>query len=371
MSPTWETGIGGNGSSYITIDNTTYFEYEIREGQAYVCTGVKKPGSLTDYKRPGTEPLLSVVLICLSLVCMLIHLSLYVYFKPLRNVFGLVLMSNISALFVALLVFLVALFKESEVRGTPCVVMAIIQHYAFLASFTWTSVTAFDVTRMLTNPMTSGQNKRRRFIAYSIIAWLLPLVFVVVGIVADLRGFDYKPGYGARLCWFNSAAGLLIYFLGPVFLLLLVNISLYILAIRAIIVAARQTKMVNPDMKERFYLAIKLLVVMGLPWIFAVASTFTNALVVDYIFVILNASQGILNLCCFVFSKTVLNLLRGSHFARGSQYSSNRTSTFAFSRKSRTESVGSQKTSVTTTDKSAPVTPSHKSSELSHTITTV
>ena len=273
-------------------------------------------------------------------------------------------------MFVAEIFLLFALFLETGtgfIGSLACTTIAAAQHYAFLATFSWTNVMSLDVCRMLTFPMSS--HRKTRFIYYSVYAWSCPLILVVTAIVAEVTQLNVQPSYADGTCWLSSTYGLLAYFLGPVFVMLAANIILYVISVASIIRSARQTKMVNPNLKERLLLALKLIIVTGLPWILAIFRAFFNSVALSYIFDITIGLQGTFLTICYVFSKTVINLFktsgglkRSGKSTRTSGYSvSNRISSHSLSAKysrptSRTLSASKQSRSKDGSHTSIPST---------------
>ena len=344
--------------------NISSSDFVEQDDGVYICT-LKNPGKASelDYDRNIPNAILTTVLVILSLICIIVHLALYAVFKPLRNVPGLIVMCLISSLFGALLLFLVSVFvegNEKSLNHSACAALAACQHYLFLAAFFWTNVMAFDVAGMLNATLSSSKNKRK-FIWYSLYAWGCPLLFTIAGLVAtaytESDKVKIEPAFGRKTCWINTKLGLLVYFLAPIFLILFVNIILYIVSIAAIVRAARQTKMVNPGLKERFYLALKLIVVMGLPWITSTFTAFIDSQALSYLFTILNASQGIFIFASYVLTRTVLNLFKKGEFRRSRKsYFSTRTSTFSLSKRysgnslSNSKSIKTQRISTSETN---------------------
>lgn len=318
--------------------NLTTTKYSIVDGQALVCVLESQAASssvIIRNTRPIESPILVGVLLCVSIACLIAQLALYSRYRALRNVAGLILMCLCVAMLIAEALFLSTTF----ITPTPeiCFWPVVFQHYFFLVAFFWMNVMSFDVARMLSAATYQTSTSKKKLVLYNLYAWITPTIFVGAALIAEFSDAAIQPAYGAEGCWFGTPDGLLIYFLAPIFAIILCNVIFYIVSITAIVRAARQTKMVNPDMKERLYLAIKLVIVMGLPWIMGLFTAFFDSIVLNYIFAILNASQGALIFVCYVFSKTVLNLIKtgGRYRSRSSKSYSNQTSTFSIrSRKS-------------------------------------
>lgn len=84
----------------------------------------------------------------------------------------------------------------------------------------------------------SSGSQWTRFICYSTFGWLFPALMTIITIVGeflpDYMKFPYSPRFGQQNCWFGQKPALLIYFVGPVGFILLLNVILFIDAARII-----------------------------------------------------------------------------------------------------------------------------------------
>jgi hypothetical protein len=85
----------------------------------------------------------------------------------------------------------------------------------------------------------SSGSQWTRFIFYSTFGWLFPAVLVTISVIAevlpaDVMPWSYSPSFGNQTCWFGQKPALLIYFVGPVGFILLLNTILFIDSARLI-----------------------------------------------------------------------------------------------------------------------------------------
>lgn len=172
----------------------------------------------------------------------MLHLIVYCLLSKLRNLPGKVLMCLAASLLVADLLFLIG-STVAEHSIPACAVIGATKHFAYLASFFWMNVMAFDVSRTFRSSKPRSANHERTFIRYSLYAWCLPAIIVLIGIATEVISDEhnpYRPRYGYGVCWLSQKKGLLIFFGLPIALLLIVNIVLFSLTARSLSKTARQ-----------------------------------------------------------------------------------------------------------------------------------
>ena len=313
-----------NGTLYVTSSNSTYgigqFE-KSSDGQVLVCTefmqnytdgqnSTADPGLILKFSKALT--IVSVIGQIISIICLIILLTVYTVLPQLRNIPGKNLMCLSASLLMAQILFLTAVGATDN--RIFCTIIAAVLHYSFLAAFFWINVMSFDICRTFSQETVSVGNKRKKFVSYSIYGWLTPFFIIVLSVIVNWTpGVEemYRPGYAEGLCWITERVALLIFFGAPLALILSINIILYSLTIRKLILIAKTTKVVqqNKENKHRFALYVKLSVIMGLTWIFGFIATMTDEQVLWYVFIVLNSLQGAFICISFVITKKVGRLL--------------------------------------------------------------
>ena len=314
-----------NGTLYVSSSDRAYGteQFEIRsDGQVLICTDFTQ--NYTDGQNSTADPgftlkfskaltIVSVIGQIISIICLIILLTVYTVLPQLRNIPGKNLMCLSASLLVAQILFLTAVGATDS--RTFCAIIAAVLHYSFLAAFFWISVMSFDIWRTFSQETASLGNKRKKFVFYSIYGWLTPLFIIMLSAIVNWApGVQqmYRPGYAEGLCWITERIALLIFFEAPLALILSINIILYTLTIRKLILIAKTTKVVqrSNENKQRFALYVKLSVIMGLTWIFGFIATMTDEQGLWYVFVVLNSLQGAFICISFIITKKVGRLLR-------------------------------------------------------------
>ena len=213
------------------------------------------------------------------------------------------------SLTVALLSAMVSFILHPLVEEIPklCYVVSVWIHWSFLTAFSWMTAIAVDITHMLaaTIKLKKIDYNFKTFIVYSIIAWGIPTLFVAFTVGMDYTriSFYWRPHYGETICWISSRYALLAYFVAPVAAAVAINIFLFITStILLFKLQAGSASKDNEGLKDRLILHVKLLTLMGLTWIFGFLAAPLHSDTLWYIFIVLNASQGVYLLLIYIFS---------------------------------------------------------------------
>ncbi|XP_019627216.1 PREDICTED: uncharacterized protein LOC109472084 [Branchiostoma belcheri] len=172
--------------------------------------------------------------------------------------------------------------------GPGCTVYAILLHYFILTAFTSMNVLAVDL--FLTFREDSERAELYKYILYT---WLVPVPIVLVTVIVEF-GSSVRVGYGEQ-CWIGNPTASLVAFGVPVLCALMVNFvftTLVLLAIRKSFQIASTALQRSEISKIWVYMRISFLA--GFTWILGFIVPFVNVAVLDYIFIVLNASQGLL-----------------------------------------------------------------------------
>eukprot|EP00106_Octopus_bimaculoides_P007582 XP_014775024.1 PREDICTED: uncharacterized protein LOC106872517 [Octopus bimaculoides] len=230
-------------------------------------------------KYSDVEAYITLVGLIFSIPALAITIIIYLCIPDLHTLPGKLLISLLSALFVAELLFLIS--SQVTTSTILCTSLAIVIHYSFLASFFWMNVLSFDAWYTfsgLTQLRSKGKGTKR-FVLYSLYAWICPLVIVTISLI-----FEYTPGnhglspeYGNGICWITNGKSLLWLFAFPVMLILCLNTTAFILTTRGLYMSRKlSAKYLSKHNKLEFIVCIKLFFIMGLTWTFAFLYTFTQ-----------------------------------------------------------------------------------------------
>ena len=198
------------------------------------------------------------------------------------------------SLLVAQSIILVGPIAEGNV--VLCKVTSLVMHYSFMASFTWMNVKVYDAYYSFSrNFQHSVYNGDKLCLAYSLYAWLLPFVVVTTSFLTDeFSSWTYSPKYAEPTCWINDQNGFLLFFLGPLAVIMLSNMFFFSMSFRSICISYVTKSNDTPKQKpSQILINIKLSIVMGLPLVFRFLGNVVNNDIFWTLFVISNGLQGI------------------------------------------------------------------------------
>lgn len=298
-----------NKSEYFELESGTFICYE----ELSNCLSGCKRNMV--FQSDIVESYVTLVLLVVSLTALAFNFFVYCCFPQLRNTPGKILMCLIISLFLAQLSFLVS--PHLEEYRIACMVSAAFVHFFFIAAFCWMNIIALDLWMTFSNQfITAGSNETsRRFIYFSIYAWVVPSVIVAFSVIIDNLEIEselqnFQPRYGDGACWMTSRNGVLLLFAGPLAVFKLFDIIAFINTAIHIYKAKRHgaTARKNND-SCTFWLNLKLSLVMGLTWVFAFVANLANESIIWYLFIIFNALQGVFIAVTFIFTRKVIRLL--------------------------------------------------------------
>lgn len=314
--------------SFVLLDNDTIFvnitkksytskHYEpiIINGeiiQVLICTE-----EIFTFNFSPIQSWMSEIGLLISIACLLIHLIIYSLLPKLHNLPGKILICLSLSLLIAQMFFLLGAY-DPYTSTWHCNMIGIIIHFSYLAAFFWMNVMAFDI--YLTFCQTRSRSiHSHTFLKYSMYGWISPLLIIIAGLIMNYLYSHslYSPNYGKSICWISQKRGLFVFFALPLFVLLFINLILFFLTARSLLITTRETKMVNKfSDKVRFFLYIKIALLLGLTWIFGFVATLTNVSFLWYPFIIFNSLQGAFIFLSFTMKKKVFDYLRERFFGK-------------------------------------------------------
>ncbi|XP_052466645.1 adhesion G protein-coupled receptor E3-like [Carassius gibelio] len=170
-----------------------------------------------------------------------------------------------------------------------CAVISGLLHFLFLSGFVWMFIEAVLLFICVKN--LSQISSRKREVLSSgflcVIGYLVALVVVCVsvGLVPE--------GYGSEQCWIKVEKGFIWSFLGPVCVILALNMILFMKIVISLISALNTLNAEVSQMKQTKIMAFKTLaqfVVLGCSWILFFSTNGSKGL--EIVFLILNSQQG-------------------------------------------------------------------------------
>ena len=279
--------------------------YEIRNDSVYLC--IPQPGKrfINPYSKfLYSSQLIQRITYILSLTALGLTILIYIKSASVRTLHGKTLVSLSASLIGAQIMGLL----QNESGDVWCKIVAIIMHFSWLAAFGWMSMISYDMTRTFfrrQTRITDTHAERKRYLAYSIIGWLIPGLIVTTCIILDNVDVSevVQIGYGKNgYCFISGTRALFIFFSIPFTTSVIFNTTAFILTVYGIS-TKRRTNLNSKRSNDRLYslIYLKLSVVMGVTWLFAILASITDVPVFWYLHLVLNGLQGV-----FVFTSFAL-----------------------------------------------------------------
>ncbi|XP_072031875.1 LOW QUALITY PROTEIN: uncharacterized protein [Amphiura filiformis] len=281
-------------------------------GQIQVCSFLDKNGTrnstqiITFLAYDQAQIILSLIGCIVSLIALAVTFVTFCVFSHLRTRAIKAIMNLVAALFTAQLVFLVGAGSTSNTNF--CTFIAVLLHYLWLCTFTWSNVLAYDLNKTFSSKMTvSYQERNTPILKYLIYGWVTPIAVVVPCLVIQYCS-DIPFQYGNQgVCWIYNQYANLVAFGVPLVLCLVINIALFLKTAWNIHVTKQNTKMVQRNSRlksvnEELLIYIKIATLMGFTWIFAFSAAFSGVAALWYIYIIINSLQGLYIFFAFTFN---------------------------------------------------------------------
>ncbi|XP_011669386.1 adhesion G protein-coupled receptor E2-like [Strongylocentrotus purpuratus] len=208
----------------------------------------------------------------------------------------------------------------SKVSRHLCTVFAVVSHFSWLMVFTVSTMIALDLSRTFGSHGTIRISTANRKLLVSYLSFATGVPFLIVGItltLSSLLGEDIGLRYGDQSsCWVGDGRANLFVFGIPVLVLLCLNLFLFAKTIRGIArskkigMTLHEGKKVSSYAQELLKIAIKVSSIMGFTWLFGFVAAFSKQEALWFIFIILNAFQGVYIFLAFTATRRVSHMWR-------------------------------------------------------------
>ncbi|XP_076439750.1 uncharacterized protein LOC143279559 [Babylonia areolata] len=287
------------------------------------------------------EHYMSLVCVCLSMVCLLATIVTYSTFRTLRSIPGQNTLALCCNLFVAQGLLQFGVGGWGEPRGVGCMALGMLIHYFWLASVLWMNVSSFHMHRVFTATRpavarTSGARVRcctRRVVSYAVYAQGVPLV--VIGATVSTAIFlsqGLQIGYGGEVCYLSSPLLVGAAFAAPLGVVLLLNLGFFLGAVKAITKSDSSPALEagplqnghgrrrpdSPDLqhaapfpspwRRNLNVCIRLSSLTGLFWALGLIAELLDQRVLRMVSVMVNGSQGVLIAASYLLTRRVRRL---------------------------------------------------------------
>lgn len=167
------------------------------------------------------------------------------------------------------------LSSRKHSSDVECYASLLTYQFSYLASYFWLNAMCVDIYLAFRDLTGSSISESKRFVGYSVFAWGFPIVVVGVTAAAQFASSNEPPPVLLPFndkadCSFHTNEALFLYLYGPVSVLLVLNLLLFVLTARSIHRLHRDTAILYPDESDsslcgqgRVSLYVRLLWSMG------------------------------------------------------------------------------------------------------------
>ncbi|XP_072420262.1 adhesion G protein-coupled receptor E3-like isoform X2 [Chiloscyllium punctatum] len=227
--------------------------------------------------------------ILISLACLALAIGTFVFCSQAQNAVTATHTQLCISLFLAELLFIMGIDKTGNQK--LCGIVAGCLHYLFLTAFAWMSLETLQLHLMVRN-----LKNMRVFHSSNIGRYIYPLGYGPPALIVAISAATCPNGYGShRNCWLLVENGFIWSFLGPVYLIILMNTFLFTITV-CILNEELSNRDVNvskiKDTRMLTFKAIGQIFILGCTWILGLFHFQEETIVMAYLFTIVNSFQG-------------------------------------------------------------------------------
>ena len=262
------------------------------------------------------EEIIAIVLTSISVVCYLLVIATYIYFKELRVISNF----NLITLCSLLLLSDSTMLLSAKVTGkkTLCKYISVVLHWSLLASYQWVLCMAIELAVKFSG-LAPRSSRRSYFKANVLVSTLVPTLFVSLTFVLEFTGVTYI-GYGNNDCWISGYYAKMFFYIAPLSVIFISCVVCLCFTIYKIRKLERANKKVLGDGKtshvDLVMVALKLMLILGvtdavgfiqIPNALSEGEKTFNS-VFSLVYTCCRSSKGIMLLIVNIFSKDVIRI---------------------------------------------------------------
>ncbi|XP_005661284.2 adhesion G protein-coupled receptor E2-like isoform X27 [Sus scrofa] len=227
----------------------------------------------------------------LSLLCLLLAALTFLLCKPIQNTSTSLHLQLSICLFLAHLLFLIAI-DRTEIK-VLCSIIAGALHYLYLASFTWMLLEGLHLFLTARNLMVVNYSSVNRFMK----KLMFPVGYGVPAVIVTISAATRPHLYGtSSRCWLHTEEGFIWTFLGPVCTIFSINLVFFLITFW---ILKNKLSSLNNDVstlrntRVLTFKATAQLFILGCTWCLGILQVGPAAHVMAYLFTIINSLQGV------------------------------------------------------------------------------
>ena len=297
----------------------SYHPFQSLHGNMFQICVRDIPYYITHYRREKSnrprnllQPIITIICIGISLICLVLTLITYATFKSLQTVPGLNNMFLISSLFLAQIILLVRQFTIFNEYEAGTIILSVATHFLWLSTFFWLQVCSFHMFLVFTNK--AGLESRKKasskiVVKYAWYAFGIPFGIVVLNMFVSFASSSFKEtGYDKIFTLLTYKTAFIVTFIIPLILVCVTNLVFYAFTLYKIMSCPHIES--TSGNKTHFSVYIKLFSITGLTWILQIIDTFLEVSILSYIVSVLNGLQGLFIFVSYVCNARVIKMWR-------------------------------------------------------------
>ena len=225
-----------------------------------------------------------------SIVALLLAFATFTLFKNLQCERNTLHKNLCVCLLAAEMVFVTGIDKTHN--QLLCTSIAVLLHFFFLAAFAWMCLEGIQLYLMLIKVFEPKQSRTKWYYSFG---YGLPLIVVSITVtLSEILHETTRYGTG-KYCWLSYENGFIFAFIGPVVLVLTLNVCFLAMAFYQMCTHTKSSRSGNHEYSVWTWIkgATVLVVLLGLTWSTGLLLINKESLFMAYIFTILNSLQGV------------------------------------------------------------------------------
>ncbi|CAL4070174.1 unnamed protein product, partial [Meganyctiphanes norvegica] len=183
----------------------------------------------------GVRAVLLPMCVIISCIFLLMMIVCHFLVPALRKNEGVYHLCHLISLFFAFIGFLIVFLGTNIATPGFCVFIVFVLHFFFLAIFFWLAVMVFDIWNKVNSLAAQAPLATLDIFWCHLFAWGCPALFVLVSVIVHFAVDRYnpdvlRPGIGEASCWFAGPTEHLVYFYGPIAIVVVVCIVFFIMS---------------------------------------------------------------------------------------------------------------------------------------------
>ena len=254
------------------------------------------------------QGIMSLICTVFSLICLILTLITYVIFSELRTQPGINNIGLVISLILAQALFQFGINQVDTLSTWICQMIGVMIHFFWLMVMFWANVCTFHMFKVfaaITKSMDSTKSIKQTlmYTAYTVVS---SLIIILITIIVSLVHPDFEGiGYGGTYCYITVPRMVGYTLAIPIGAVIVINLTLFVL----VIIKVARMPTVQSDIKHtRNWMLVyaKLSTITGATWIVGFLYYFKELVVLEYVHILLNGSQGVFLFLSFICNRRVL-----------------------------------------------------------------